>query len=441
LRALAAVGVIAAGIAGSAGQSTAAPVCARAASPSGSDSAPGTPSAPFRTAQRLADSLAPGETGCLRAGTYEQSVTITRAGTTLRSWPGEHVTLLGRLWVERGADGVTVEGLFLDGRNAKHLPSPTINAGAVTFRGNDVTNRNTGICFLLGASDMGNNVKWGRADEATIESNRIHDCGRLPATNHDHGVYVEAASGARIAENWIYDNADRGVQLYPDAQRTLVTGNVIDGNGTGVIFSGEGGTASSDNVVEGNVITNSDVRENVESWWGGEPGHGNVVRGNCVHGGAGDHGDGGINAADGGFESSANLMDAPGFVNRRANDFRLAQSSPCRGVARTPESMPGPPRPKARGARHRAVTISVRSRPARGGRRLVIRGHARARSGRLVTIRIRSRRGAHVLARTHVRREGRFRAVRRVHARRGPVRVVAVLANGARSRSVRVRGR
>ena len=41
-----------------------------------------------------------------------------------------------------------------------------------------------------------------------------------------------------IRDNWIYDNADRGVQLYPDADGTVVTGNVIDGNGEGVIFGG-----------------------------------------------------------------------------------------------------------------------------------------------------------------------------------------------------------
>ena len=72
-----------------------------------------------------------------------------------------------------------------------------------------------------------------------IEGNRIHDCGELPAANHDHGIYVGNAAGRSIRDNWIYDNADRGIQLYPDADRTAITGNVIDGNGQGVIFGGE----------------------------------------------------------------------------------------------------------------------------------------------------------------------------------------------------------
>ena len=50
----------------------------------------------------------------------------------------------------------------------------------------------------------------------------IHDCGRLPATNRHNGISVTYATGTRIAANWIYDNADRGVQLYPDADDTRV---------------------------------------------------------------------------------------------------------------------------------------------------------------------------------------------------------------------------
>ena len=64
--------------------------------------------------------------------------------------------------------------------------------------------------------------------------------GPLPSTNKDHGIYVTNAKDTVIRDNWIYDNVDRGIQLYPDAQHTRITGNVIDGNGEGVVFSGDG---------------------------------------------------------------------------------------------------------------------------------------------------------------------------------------------------------
>ena len=43
-----------------------------------------------------------------------------------------------------------------------------------------------------------------------------------------------------VRDNWIYDNTDRGIQLYPDADGSTITGNVIDSNGEGIVFAGEG---------------------------------------------------------------------------------------------------------------------------------------------------------------------------------------------------------
>ena len=164
--------------------------------------------------------------------------------------------MVGRLHVADEANNVVVQQLDLDGRNRAGLPSPTINGDNVVFRDNDVTNRHTTICFLLGS------VEWGRARGTVIERNRIHNCGEMPPTNHHHGIYVEYSDGARITGNWIYDNADRGVQLFPDAQDTYVARNVIDGNGQGVVFSRK----SANNVVENNVISNPLVRYNIESF-------------------------------------------------------------------------------------------------------------------------------------------------------------------------------
>jgi len=75
-----------------------------------------------------------------------------------------------------------------------------------------------------------------------------------------------------MAENRFYDKADRGVQLFPDAQKTYVAGNVIDGNGQGVVFS----RVSSNNVVENNLISNPVVRYNIEDFE--LTGRGNVAR-------------------------------------------------------------------------------------------------------------------------------------------------------------------
>ena len=222
--------------------------------------------------------LDPGETGCLRSGTHVASGTVILANpdVTVTSYPGESATLVGRLWVKEGADGVAIENLSLDGRNEDDLPSPTVNADEVAFRGNDVTNDHTAICFVIGDD------RFGEADGTVLEDNRIHGCGQLPATNHEHGVYVAFARGTVVRDNAIFDNADRGVQLYPNADDSSVTGNVIDGNGQGVIFGGDASHSSDGNVVAGNLITNSTLRFNIESHWQGPTGSGNVARDNCV---------------------------------------------------------------------------------------------------------------------------------------------------------------
>jgi hypothetical protein len=311
--------------------------CTKVASPSGSDSAAGSDSQPFRTAQKLVDALGAGDTGCLRAGTYSGNVKFSRSGEagspiTITSYPAERATIAGKLWVTDSANFVTVASLDLDGRNAANLPSPAVNGDDVTFTADDVTNYNTTICFNLGPTT------YGRAYRTLIENSRIHNCGALPATNFDHGIYVEHTTDVQIVDNLIYDNADRGIQLYPDAQSTYIARNVIDGNGEGVLIGGGsedfGPQASSDNVVEQNIITFSNQRSNVESHWGSPlVGERNTVRNNCVFGGARDDQNHGLSAANGGFTASNNLLADPGFVNRAAKNFSLRSDSPCRDLA------------------------------------------------------------------------------------------------------------
>jgi parallel beta-helix repeat protein len=320
--------------------------CDRYAATSGSDSAAGTSAAPFRTAQKLADSLSAGQTGCLSPGVYTENLRLNHGGAPgspirLTSAPGGRATLVGRLYVPDTSNDAVFADLNLDGTNSGNLSSPMVAGDRITFTGNDVTDKHTSICFGLG-SDSG----WGTAVDVVIDSNRIHDCGRLPATNHDHGIYVESTRNAVITNNYIYDNADRGIQLYPDAQGTKIANNVIDGNGEGVLFSGDSGLASSNNVVTRNIVSNAVVRYNVESWWpdGNPVGTGNSATDNCVWNGA----QGNV-AAQVGFTASANKAVNPLYANRAAKDFQLQSGSPCAGygpdVTTTPAANPPPPPP------------------------------------------------------------------------------------------------
>lgn len=355
--------------------------CDKVASPAGSDSASGSPSAPLRTAGALVASLSPGQVGCLHAGTYAGGLRVSHGGASgapivLRGYPGERALITGRVYVPSGSNYVTIGDVSLDGnfQSGERLPSPTIDANHVTFESDDVTNDHTGICFDVGSAT------WGFADSTVIAHDRIHDCGVFPSTNQQHGIYVQDATNTQIVDNVIVDNVDRGIQLYPNSTGAVITGNVIANNGEGVIFSGEGSTSSNGNVLEHNLIVNSQIRRDVESWYpSGTPrGVGNVVRANCVS-------SRGIDTSSGGFAVQGNVTASPGeLLATGEGGYAAAAGSACAAVigaaASGPEGAPsgGAPTPVGKeagagatparqpAAVSSATAASSRSAPAAG---------------------------------------------------------------------------
>jgi Right handed beta helix region len=283
--------------------------------------------------QALLDRLAPGEVGCLRAGTYGFDIAIIQtAGVTLRPYEGEVVTLRGSLRVHPEGRGAVLEGLVLDGRSPATNDGPKIYASDVVLRNNEITNYNAGICIQVARFDD----TGPRPTDVVIEHNRVHNCGTLPRTNQEHGIYIQDGLRTVVRGNWFYDNADRGIQQYPNAEESLITGNVIDGNGQGLNFSCDDSSCSRRNVVEGNVISNSVASWNVYGNSGGAtPDGSNVLRGNCVWASNSDpyyNTNGGIDSDRAYFSEARNLIAAPRFVDRADKDFRLRSDSPCQSV-------------------------------------------------------------------------------------------------------------
>ena len=305
-------------------------VCDRVAAPWGSDRASGTWRRPVRSVRRLVRSVPAGGTGCLRRGTYtRRETTITRERVTLQSAPGERATWRGRI-ILRGR-GDRLFDLKLDGSAGPRctddacgtLPSPTINAADVVIARDDITSPGSGICV--------HPRSWGpqRPDGFEIVDNRIHDCGRRPPTDHDHGIYVADGYDGVIAENAIFDNADRGIQLYPDAKFTTVEHNTVDGNGSGIIIS----ERSSGNRIQDNVFTNSVVRWNAETYR--LTGQGNVFEHNCVRPGNRNPGydqDGGLALPSTVAQRANTIARDPVYPpGRSRGDLRILPTSACAG--------------------------------------------------------------------------------------------------------------
>lgn len=424
--------------------------CHRVASPAGNDGAAGTEAAPYRTFRKLISVLQPGQYGCLRSGVYDEDPTIRVSGTaaapiTITSFPGEWATLYGRLSVEDNVKRVTVAHMTLDGAGAPNdgsskLPSPTVHGDNVAFISNLVTNRNTAICFAVG------NESHGRAYNVEIRGNRIYGCGVLPPTNHQHGIYLHSPCCAQVTDNWIHDNADTGVNLYPNADDNYFARNVIHGNGDNISFAGrsKGGVceSSDNNVIESNVITNPRVRKSITSWSPcGKHGSGNVLRRNCIYPPTFEGTEG--------YALQGNLHVDPRYVDPANADFRLQAGSPCAPLLDHPDlpgtgplPVPGinpvaPPLgqrfgvvqgqvPGGRPASGRGAGVTLRAlrRFVRPGGRVVLAGRVSLPGKRKVRIKLR-RRGRWATVRA-VRQagDGRFRVqlrLRRLGSGRRPL--------------------
>jgi Right handed beta helix region len=313
-------------------------VCARYASPSGSDARSGSASRPFRTVQRLANALRAGQTGCLLRGTYVGNVIIAADRVKLASVARARARLRGYIWIKDSANGVTLSHLSIDGHNVGPITVQVQGDGALLRRLN-ITNRNkrnssnTGSCVLLG-------VVGAPAVRPQVVRSRIHNCGGGNG-GHDHAIYTEFTRRALIRNNYLYDNPGFGISMYPDTQNALIEHNVIDGNGYenrgNVTFSGEeaGGEydrdyASSYNILRRNIISNAWARYNIDSYFPSLQPRGNLVSRNCVW-----------NAPFGnfggrsGYALALNRIAPPSFRNRAAKDFRLRAVSRCRGKGPT----------------------------------------------------------------------------------------------------------
>lgn len=254
----------------------------------GNDSNPGTLAAPFRTIQRAAGAVAPGDTVTIHAGTYTGFVVNAR-GTA-----GAPIAFVG--------DGdVRIDGAATTDRDAVHIEG----ASYVTVEGLTVT----------GATRAG--ISALDCDHITVRKNRVDQNGRW-------GVFSSFCDDLVVEHNEVSrSGTEHGVYASNSADRPVIRNNVIWGNGMcGVHMNGDinfGG----DGVISGAIVENNQIRDNGRRGGSGINGDGitnAVIRNNVLD----DNHASGISLyrIDGGAASTGNQV-----INntiRMANDARWA---------------------------------------------------------------------------------------------------------------------
>lgn len=359
-----------------AGATTVPATCTRyvaAGTPAGDGTAPGNPMSLTSLVSYVNATSRPGLVACLAGGAYGSptaTFTLTRGGgggspVSIVRNPSSttDVVISGRLVVARGADNVLISNLRFVGPGPGTASAYSIDANNVELIGNDLSSPNR-ICISVGGGIRSVSAALPKVTGFIADGNRVHDCGTNLAkvgSPQAHAVYLEYSSGAVIRNNIVSNPVGRGVQLFNDADSTLIENNIFDRNFAAVNFGGgTGGSASVDprpenNIVQNNIVTNGVqwcntknqcqtalfVQGNHEAAYASPPSTdpltragatwGNVVRSNCVH-----FPNSATAVAYNDWEpgyryETTNAAVDPQYNNSAGGDFRLKTTSPCLG--------------------------------------------------------------------------------------------------------------
>ncbi|HKQ79252.1 MAG TPA: choice-of-anchor Q domain-containing protein [Blastocatellia bacterium] len=331
-------------------------------SPGGSDSNPGTQALPFKTIQRAADIVDPGDTVIVEDGVYTMGVPhpscspitavvcLTKGGT-----PGKWI-----VFKSRNPWGAKIDGENNRVQNGFRFATPTANY--LRFEGFDVYGMGNdgsaaGFEIYKGGHDIqiaGNHIHHiGRfcvnttngnvgiyisQDNVLVEGNTIHDIGRFGPgedgcnppnkywQNHDHGVYHSRGNDVTIRNNIFYNHHHGwAIQAYPHSRaRTTIVNNTFSGsnpNQTGHIVMSGGGELR-----DVKIVNNIFHQPNSAAIDVGSAKFINVVISNnlTTSGRIIDQ----VNPA--GITTINNLLSTdPKFINPSAFDFRLLPDSPA----------------------------------------------------------------------------------------------------------------
>lgn len=218
--------------------------------PTGSDSNPGTQSAPFRTIGRAAQVAKPSTTVFVAPGTYSGGFQSTVSGTAsariqyvsttfgaARIVPPANSTN-NTAWDNRGSY-VDIVGFNIDGTTSQSGTKWTygIYSGGsyVLIRKNRVHHIAKSVpCTSDGGSAIGVDSYYGGV-KSEVVSNLVYDIGPAGCT-FVQGIYI-STSGS-VKNNIVYRVSEAAIHLWHDATNVIITNNTVASSNTGIIIGG-----------------------------------------------------------------------------------------------------------------------------------------------------------------------------------------------------------
>ena len=255
-------------------------VCSRFVATNGSDSNDGlTVSTPWKTVQKAANSAQPGDVVCVRAGTYNEKVTINVSGTagayiTFQSYPGETAVLDGT--------GITVPA---DDNGMIFVQDKAY----LIIKGFEVRNYKTST---TGRVPIGIRLV-GTAHHIEIRDNVLHHVehnGTAKNGTDAHGIAIHGTSGTTALSNIIVDGnelyslklgSSEALVLNGNVANWQVTNNTIhDVNNIGIDIIGFEGTAPANDQARDGLVAYNDVYK-INS--AGNVAYGNERSAGCIY--------------------------------------------------------------------------------------------------------------------------------------------------------------
>ena len=365
----------------------------------GSDSNSGTISSPWRTIQKAANTMSPGDNTYVREGTYNEIVVITKSGFTIQGYPGETAIIDGGNGSDTGWGaivhikgvnnvsfiGFTIQsgnrnGIGIDNSNTVLIQKCTIKnigdsgliargGGGITYDGNIITQtqRNNGNSpdggqqnenvdmISVNGFEIKNNLIYSTANYESIDSKMGCTSGSIHhndiSPNMSCGIYVDA-QGYNIQNIDIYNNIVRansnsgvrgialGVENSGSLKNFKVYNNIVYGVGAIGICPGTSYSAGPiDNI---SVVNNTIYKCGVTDSWGGgivvEYGSATniVLRNNICYSNSGR----GDIYPNGNTTQDKNFTSNPGFIDTSIINFHLQSNSSAIGTGSTTQFVP-----------------------------------------------------------------------------------------------------